>query len=315
MSHYEDEACHARALVDGSLSLTSGRRKPRASGQVQWVFWITGALDLMHLVTVNGEGLACSCAEFRHCGHERPCRHAYFLSAALAGLDHRAWRWVGEQTGKGFDALDRVWVRALDRHLRELDVGPFLPRPDATAPTVCTVCMEGVPRRRSRDTAQCSCCKQRFHKSCLVPWLKTRASCPNCRQPMHVTSLYSSHPRHPLRHLMICPRDLHRFKDCARVRPTAHHRLCRSIGAALGKLAARGRAVSFKVGRSAAAYARDYLERAVGGVAFEMEGNTVTIAGCSDAAVRWLRKSRLLTERQTQQLLNRTIDTGYYVCD
>jgi hypothetical protein len=45
---------------------------------------------------------------------------------------------------------------------------------------ICTICLDGFAY--GQELCSVSACTHRFHKECLVPWLKRRPRCPNCRQ-------------------------------------------------------------------------------------------------------------------------------------
>ncbi|KAL8205154.1 hypothetical protein R6Q57_008705 [Mikania cordata] len=47
----------------------------------------------------------------------------------------------------------------------------------------CTICLEGF---KDGDSIVCLVCTHRFHSSCLFPWVRVCAACPNCRKPIHV---------------------------------------------------------------------------------------------------------------------------------
>ncbi|KAH8275062.1 hypothetical protein KR018_005715 [Drosophila ironensis] len=43
---------------------------------------------------------------------------------------------------------------------------------------LCTICNDTNPNDSITETP----CKHKFHRTCLLEWLTTSASCPNCRQ-------------------------------------------------------------------------------------------------------------------------------------
>ena len=46
---------------------------------------------------------------------------------------------------------------------------------------ICLICLENTDDNNT-DTIKCRCCKRELgHISCILIWIKTKNTCPNCR--------------------------------------------------------------------------------------------------------------------------------------
>jgi hypothetical protein len=65
----------------------------------------------------------------------------------------------------------------------------------------CSICLEPIKEEQPKKKLD-SCCHE-FHEDCLNPWLRTNATCPNCREsiPIAQTSLSQEQRERELREL------------------------------------------------------------------------------------------------------------------
>lgn len=84
----------------------------------------------------------------------------------------------------------------LDRRIEEslvtIDIDPTTNGDSEYTTSFCAICLEEFDADTTKTVVagRRDCCKSnRFHEACIKPWLRTKNSCPCCRQAMIVTEI------------------------------------------------------------------------------------------------------------------------------
>ena len=183
------------------LSLISAERRLRPSGAIQWVFWVRSDVNgRSYMVGCHEYSVSCSCGQFRRTGTLQPCKHLYFLSAQIAGQrnEPNAWLWLSDSTTPPAAGASRSSTAAgsagSPAHVGPRDGVPVQPGPGECPWThLHRLHRDGQPRQRKSFAVPA--CRGFFHKCCILPWLIRNDTCPNCREPLHITSVYDNSRR------------------------------------------------------------------------------------------------------------------------
>lgn len=172
-----------RRALQESIYLISASKKSDAD----WVFEVEGSSSKTYNVCFN-KIVSCNCPYNKF--HHKTCKHMFFILGKITKLDLTLLSdSCRVNIFKIYPTFELLISKIIDNSTNTLT--PNNSTTNSTITDDCSICFDSMS---SCATTVCKCCKNNFHKSCIVKWLSnsTRTNCPLCRTTWEVNLVVDS---------------------------------------------------------------------------------------------------------------------------